>query len=113
MGFEQAAIRIEKEKEFAQLKDAIARILSGESVEQFLRRLQKKGIRVRDVDLLLASGVIEDLDEPLAKSGKPARQWYQELAVSDQAQLREFYLSRIEQVEPGLRTRFHKLYRYY
>jgi len=111
--FEQAAIRIEKEKEFAELKDAIARILDSESVERFLRRLQKKGIRIRDIDLLLASGVLEDLDEPLAKSGKPARQWYQELSLSDQALLREFYLSKIEEVETGLRARFNKLYRYY
>jgi hypothetical protein len=113
VGFEQAAISIEKEREYAQLKDAVTRILAVDQVEQFLRRMQKKGVRIRDFDLILASGLLEDLDEPLAKSGKPARQWYQELAVSDQAQLREFYLSRIEQVEPGLRTRFHKLYRYY
>ena len=112
MGFEQAAIRIEKEKEFAQLKDAMARVL-GNEVESFLRRLQKKSIRVRDFDLLLASGILEDIDEPLAKSGKTARQWYQELSLTDQAQLREFYLSQIEQVDPALRTKFHKIYRYY
>jgi hypothetical protein len=38
---------------------------------------------------------------------------YQALTVSDQAQLREFYLSRIEEVAPALRTKFQQLYRYY
>jgi hypothetical protein len=38
---------------------------------------------------------------------------YQGLPVSDQAQIRELYLSRIEQVDRVLRERFSKLYRYY
>ena len=32
---------------------------------------------------------------------------------SEQAQLRELYLTRVEEVEPELRTRFQQLYRYY
>jgi hypothetical protein len=34
------------------------------------------------------------------------------LPVSDQGQMREFYLSKIEEVEPALRVKFHKLYQY-
>ena len=31
----------------------------------------------------------------------------------DQAQIKEFYLSKIEEVDAELRTKFHKLYQYY
>jgi hypothetical protein len=113
VGFEQAAIKVEKQKEFSQLRDAVLRVFSAQQVEKYLIRLQKKGIRIRDFDLVLASGVLESLDDPLSQSGKPARGWYQELTVSDQAQMREFYLSKIEEVEPTLRSQYQKLYRYY
>jgi hypothetical protein len=35
------------------------------------------------------------------------------LTLSDQALLREFYLSKIEEVDRTLRQRFKKLYQYY
>jgi len=41
------------------------------------------------------------------------QQLYQSLPVSDQAQMREFYLSKLETVDPSLRHRFKKLYQYY
>ena len=113
MGFEQAAIKVQKEKEFGELKAALGRIFASEKAEQFLSKLQKKGIRIRDFDLVLASGVLEQLDDELAKRGNDARKLYRELAGSDQAQIREFYLSKIEEVEPELRGKFQKLYRYY
>jgi hypothetical protein len=40
-----------------------------------------------------------------------AQSLYPALTVSDQTQLREFYLSKVEEVEPGLR--FQQLYRDY
>ena len=111
MAFEQAAIKIAKEKEFGELKNALVRVFAAEKVERFLKRLHSKGVRIRDFDLVLASGVFEQLDDELAKSG--ARKLYEALAISDQGQLREFYLSRLEQVDPGLRAKYQKLYRYY
>jgi len=42
-----------------------------------------------------------------------AQSLYQPLTISDQAQLREFYLSKVEEVEPRLPTKFQQLYRYY
>ena len=113
MGFEQAGIKVQREKEFGELKAAFTRIFVPEKAEQFLSKLQKKGVRIRDFDLVLASGVLEQLDDSLAKPDNGARKLYQELTTSDQAQIREFYLSRIEEIEPGLRTKFQKLYRYY
>jgi hypothetical protein len=113
VGFEQAAIRIEKEKEFEELTDAFSRALGADKVEKFLKRVRRSSSRVRDVEAVLAKGVLEQVDEVLAKSGKTARALYTSLTVSDQAQMREFYLSRIEEVDPKLRTKFRKLYRYY
>ena len=110
MGFEQATIKIEKEKEYEELKAAVARAFGVEQVEKFLKRLHREGVRVRDWDSVLAQRVLEHVADGKTSA---ARELYEALPVSDQAQIREFYLSRIEQVEPGLRTRFHKLYRYY
>jgi len=78
-------------------------------VEQFLKRLNSKGIRVRDFELVVASGVLEQVDEYLAKSG--ARKLYEALPTSDRGQLREFYLSKMEEVDPSLRAKYQKLYR--
>jgi len=113
MVFQQAAIKVQKEQEFEELKGAITRAFRAEKTETFLKRLSSAGLRVRDWDAVLAAGVFEQLDETLAKSGKPAASLYQSLTLSDQAQMREFYLFRVEEVEPKLRAKFHKLYQYY
>jgi hypothetical protein len=82
-------------------------------MKQFLKRIESSGIRERDVEAVLSKGLLEKVDESLAKSGKTAQQLYEALTVSDQAQLREFYLSKIEEIEPALRAKFQKLYSYY
>ena len=112
-GYQQAVIRIEHEKEYQELKGAIQRAVAPEKMKQFLKRVESSGIRVRDVEAVLAKGLLEKVDESLAKSGKTAQQLYEALTVSDQAQLREFYLSKIEEIEPALRAKFQKLYSYY
>jgi len=113
VGFKQSVIKIEREKEFGELRAALTRIFAPEKMGHFLKLLQTKGVRIRDFDLVLASGALEQLDEELANSSKTARRLYQELTTSDQGQMREFYLSKIEDVQSELRTRFHKLYSYY
>lgn len=110
MGFEQATIRVEKEKEYEELRGAISHAFSPERIEKFLKRVNREGVRVRDWDSVLARGILEQVAE--AKAGK-ARELYDALTVSDQAQIREFYLSRVEEVDPGLRTKFQKPFRYY
>jgi len=66
---------------------------------------------VRDFEVVLAKGIFEQVDETLEKAR--AQSLYQALALSDQGQMREFYLSKIEEVAPGLRAKFQKLYRCY
>jgi len=109
VAFEQAAIKVEKEREFVGLQAAVERAFLPEKVERFLKRLDRKGIRIRDFDAVLAQRVLEGFGEP----GLNAQQVYQSLPVSDQAQMREFYLSKLEAVEQQLRHRFKKLYQYY
>jgi len=113
VGFEQATIKIEREQEFEELRGIIARVLGSDSVERFLKRLNRDNLRVRDWEAVLAKGILEKVDEESAKSGKTVQSLYEALTVSDQAQMREFYLSKIEEVRPELRAKFHKLYQYY
>ena len=111
VSFQPTVIRIEKEKEFEELKGAIDRALDSGRVEAFLKQVRKSSARVRDLEIILARGVFERVDDAVAKLG--ALNLYQALTVSDQAQIREFYLSKVEEVPPGLRTKFQQLYRYY
>jgi hypothetical protein len=107
--FEQAAIKVEKAQEFARLEGAVEQAFLPEKAERFLKRLDRKGIRVRDFDAILAQQVLESVGE----AGLNARQLYGSLPVSDQAQMREFYLSKLESVDVALRHKFKKLYQYY
>ena len=111
--FEQAGIKIEKEQEFQALKQSIGRLLSPTLIERFFGKLEKKNVRIREFEKVLDLKLMEAVDETLAKSGKTAKQLYDELTVTDQGQLREFYLTKIEEVSPELRQKYHKLYSYY
>jgi len=114
MGFEQAAIKIEKQQEFAKLQAAVEQAFLPEKVERFLKQLDRKGIRVREFDAVLAARTLEDVaDGSSASSGLSAWQLYQALPLSEQAQMREFYLSKLETVDVALRHKFKKLYQYY
>jgi hypothetical protein len=113
VGFQQAAIKVENEKEFEELKASISRAFGPDKVEQLLKRVRSNGNRIRDLESALAKGVFERVDDILAKSGKTARGLYESLALSDQAQMREFYLSKVETVDAVLRHRFKKLFQYY
>ena len=110
MAFEQATIKVEKEKEFAELKGAILRAFASESTEKYLKRVASAGIRIRDFDSVLAKSVLEQAG---SLPGQKARALYAALTLTDQAQMKEFYLSKIEEVGPELRAKYHKLYQYY
>ena len=112
MGFEQAAIKIEKQQEFAKLQGLVEQAFLPDKVERFLKQLDRKAIRVRNFDAVLASRLLEEA-AAAAKSELSAWQLYQALPLSDQAQMREFYLSKLETVDTPLRHKFKKLYQYY
>ena len=107
VAFEQAAIKVEKAQEFARLQAAIEQVIAAEKVEHFLKQMDRKGIRIRDFDAVLAQRVLD------GETAQNSQQLYQSLTLSDQAQMREFYLSKIEKVDFALRHKFKKLYQYY
>jgi len=109
--FEQAPVKVEREKEFGELKSALERVFAPERVEKFLRQLDKKGVRARDFAKVLDKKVIEATDEQLA--GQEARKLYEQMGVGDQGLIREFYLSSVDQVSAELRRRYQKLFTYY
>jgi hypothetical protein len=109
VAFEQATIKVEKAQEFSRLQAAIEKAFLPENVGRFLKQLDRKGIRVRDLDAVLAQRVLEQF----AEKGLEAKSLYDSLPISDQAQMREFYLSKLETVDQSLRHKFKKLYQYY
>jgi len=110
VSFQQAAIKVEKVQEFAQLQTVVQEAFLSEKVERFLKQLDRKRIRVRDFEAMLAAKVLEAAS---GRSGVSAQSLYDSLTVSDQAQMREFYLSKLEGVDIALRHKFKKLYQYY
>jgi hypothetical protein len=113
LSYEQATIKVEKEAQFAELKAAIERAFSASSVEKLLKRLDSRAMRIRDFDAVLEKQAIEYVDATLRQAGKTAKGLYQELTVTDQGQMREFYLSKLEQVEEALRHKFRRIFQYY
>ncbi len=107
--FQRAPIKIEKEQEYSRLQGAVGQAFLTEKAERFLKQMDRKGIRVRDFDAVLAQRILEGF----AEVGLNAKQLYESLPVSDQAQMREFYLSKLETVDQALRHKFKKLYSYY
>ena len=109
MAFEQATIKVEKVEEFGKLQAAVEQAFLPAKAERFLKQLDRKGIRVRDFEGILAARLLEDA---AGDSGLKAQQLYQGLPVSDQAQMREFDLSNLEGVDIALRHKFKKLYQH-
>jgi hypothetical protein len=110
MAFEQATIKVEKEKEFEELKAAINRAFAPETVQKYLKRVASAGIRIRDFDSVLAKGLLERVG---ALAGQKAKDLYEALTITDRAQMKEFYLFKIEEVGPDLRAKYQKIYQYY
>jgi len=115
VSFQQAAIKVEKAQEFARLQAAVEQAFLPQKVERFLKQLDRKGIRVRNFDAVLAQRLLENTvgEAGSGESQMNARQLYESLPVSDQGQMREFYLSKLEGVDIALRHKFKKLYQYY
>jgi hypothetical protein len=109
MAFEQAAIKVQREQEYARLQTALEQAFRPDNVERFLKQLDRKGIRIRDFDAVLARRVLEGWGE----AGLNAQNLYAALVLSDQALIREAYLSKLEAVDVALRHKFKKLYQYY
>jgi len=108
VGFEQASIPVEKVKEFSELRSAVEQAFAPGRVEKLLGALKSKNVRVRDFESVLAKKILESV---AGQKGLNAQGLYQALTVSDQGQMREFYLVQVEQVPSELRHKFHNVYR--
>ncbi len=100
---ERAVLHIADPEPFGAVKAAIDASFSSGKVAEFLRSLDRLGVRVRDFQTVLSKGLL----------GKAVVADYGRLGSSDQGQLREFYLASLERVAPELRQKFFKLYAYY
>ena len=107
-GFTQAGIRIENRQAFQELQARIDRAL-GPAAERFLKSLSARRIRIREFEALLAQGLLQAAAQDA--SGARDEELYRALTLSDQGQMREYYLTAIEQVPDELRSKFYTLYR--
>jgi hypothetical protein len=101
--FEQAVLPVQNEQGFVEVKDALDAVFSPARVADFLRAIQRAGLRARQFEAVLAHGLLG--------KGVPAR--YGSLGDADRGQVRELYLRMVEQVAPELRAKFLKVYAYY
>jgi hypothetical protein len=108
--FEQATIPIDNREVFEVLRGIYENLLGAE-VESFLKAVKKKGLLIRHYEDVLASGAMEKASRTLKQAGMTARSLYESLPTSDQAQVREFFLVRLEQVDEATRRKFYQVYR--
>ena len=108
--FEQATIPIDNKEVFDLLRGVYEKLFSVE-IEGFLKAVKKKGLLIRHYEDVLESGAMEKASRTLKQAGMTAHQLYEALPMSDQAQVREFYLVRLEQVEEATRRKFYEVYR--
>jgi hypothetical protein len=113
VGFEQAGIAIERLEQFEALRSSVERVFTKPSVEKFLKKLVSNSVNVRDFETVLNKKLLEQVDATLASSGTTAFALWGQLTVADQGQMREFYLTRLEELDLGLRQKYNKIYRYY
>jgi hypothetical protein len=88
---------------FSAVRQAIESAFAATGVTQFLKSIERAGLRIRDFEAVLRKGIL----------GTLAAGEYSRLGNGDQGQIREFYLASLEKVAPELRTKFFKLYAYY
>jgi hypothetical protein len=109
--FEQAQIPVENKDVYRLLRGVFERLFSAAEINRFLKAVSKKGLLIRDYEGVLASGAMEKASRELSKAGMTARELYEALPMADRAQVREFFLVRLEQVDEPTRRKFYKVYR--
>jgi hypothetical protein len=101
--FEQAAIPIQDDKVFGEVRQALDEVFSAARVAGFLKKVGGARLRVRQFEAVLAHGFL----------GAQAQKSYAALGDADRGQIREQYLRRVEQVAPEVRQKFFRLYASY
>jgi chorismate mutase len=107
--FEQAGIPIVDAEKFGRLHAAVSKALDPQSAERFLKSVKSAGLRIRHFESALKDGLLD-----AAGGFQKGEGWnlFAALPVSDQAQVREHYLTEIEKVELRLRKKYQRVYEY-
>jgi hypothetical protein len=100
---EQAELPVADPKAFGAVYSAIEAAFSSTKVQNFLKSVERAGLRIRDFESVLRKG----------KLGSSTAAEYTSLDNGDQGQIREYYLATLEKVPTELRAKFYKLYAYY
>jgi hypothetical protein len=100
---EQATIPVADPEAFGAVRSAIQTAFSSSRVKDFLKSVERAGLRIRSFESVLRKGLL----------GAATAAEYDRLGNGDQGMIREFYLASLEKVTPELRTQFFKLYAYY
>jgi hypothetical protein len=100
---EQPVLPIADPQAFGAVKAAIESAFSAGKVAEFLKSLDRQGVRIREFEDVLRKGLL----------GPKTAGEYKQLPNSDQGQIREIYLASLERVAPELRQKFFRLYAYY
>ncbi|MGD0798732.1 MAG: hypothetical protein ABR910_13515 [Acidobacteriaceae bacterium] len=100
---EQAVIPVADPQAFGAVRTAIERAFSSAKLRDFLKAIERAGLRIRDFEAVLRKGIL----------GAPTAAEYSRLGNGDQGQIREFYLASLEKVPAEMRQKFFKLYAYY
>src|SRR5579875_801177 len=90
--YERPVLGAEDPTTFGEVKSAVEARFSEAGVRDFLRTLDKAGLRIRDFETVLAAG----------KLGSATESQYNRLSPGDQGQIRELYLALLEQVPVAL-----------
>ena len=101
--FQQAAIPIQNEKTFADVRHAIDEALAPQQAAVFLKTVGGARLRVRQFESVLAHGLL----------GAQAQKGYAALGDADRGQIREHYLRQVERVAPEIRQKFFRLFASY
>jgi hypothetical protein len=101
--FEQPVLEVQDAPSYEAVHSSMQAVLASASASRFLKQVEKHRLRVRDFESVLANGLL----------GQEAIAAYGRLGNLDRGQIREQYLSLIEQVAPELRARHLKVYAYY
>ena len=107
MTFQQAGIAIQS-TEFEKLKSLINTALGASKVDKMMKAIESHGLLVRQIEEILNQGLLNEV----VRDADPALELYKKMPASDQGQLREFYLTRIEELDVAVRRKHQKVYRY-
>src|SRR5262249_23774878 len=110
MAFTQAAMPVENTQLFAVLKGMIANALAPANLEDFLKGIRYYGITPRQFERVLEESLFEQARG--AKAGENASDTYAAMSHGDQAQIREYYLTEIENIPQEMRNKFRTIFQY-